>query len=213
MDIKNFECEEDLSQYTDSMLYDSDTTIAHIECAAADGTSVEMDLMVRGHVKVEYNGCTYKTPSDFPERLKKLIRKFPNKWDLHRNIFISENNWFEYIYTVTQNGESYSDGIMFEKDLSKYSVEDLREEMLELCGNIIKNLGAQSTQFCPWCYQPLAEDGRCYNDKCKAYDPISQYFDEPSEEDIAKDIEALNKRLEEENNSGSAAVTDNETIF
>ncbi len=35
---------------------------------------------------------------------------------------------------------------------------------------------------CPHCGKQYAEDGRCYNQDCDAYDPISQYFDEPNEE-------------------------------
>ena len=35
----------------------------------------------------------------------------------------------------------------------------------------------ESDNTCPSCGKPYAEDGRCYNDDCEEYDPLSQYFD------------------------------------
>ena len=51
---------------------------------------------------------------------------------------------------------------------------------------------------CPRCNKPLGPDGRCYNSKCEEYDPLSQYFDGPSEEDMKEDIRQLKERLDAE---------------
>ncbi len=49
--------------------------------------------------------------------------------------------------------------------------------------------------LCPCCKKHLAEDGRCYNNECTAYDPLSQYFDGPSKEDLEANIKLLNEQI------------------
>lgn len=39
-------------------------------------------------------------------------------------------------------------------------------------------------KHCPSCGKPYDKDGRCYNGDCEQYDPLSQYFDEPDEDDL-----------------------------
>ena len=135
MKIINFECDKNLSQYVDSMLFDSNTIIASMTCEINEH-QINIDLMTRGYVNVEYKGDTYRYPSEFPQELKIKIKENPNWWD-DEDVYIDENNWFEYIYDDTINGKTYSDGIVFEDDLSKYSVEQVKDDMVEVCKWIV----------------------------------------------------------------------------
>lgn len=54
---------------------------------------------------------------------------------------------------------------------------------------------SKETAPCPACGEPLCSDGRCYNNKCKEYDPLSQYFDGPSEEELTTDVAKLKERM------------------
>ena len=138
MKLIKFELLDNLSKYTDSMLFDSNTVIAKMVCEHK-GHTINVGLMVRGYVKVEYKGDIYTNPSDFPEELRNTIEANPNLWMLENDdVEIWENNWFEYIYDHSFNGRTYSDGIMFEDDLSKYTAEELEKAMLEICKYIVE---------------------------------------------------------------------------
>lgn len=139
MKVIEFKVFDELSKYKDSMLFDSGTIIATIECEH-NNHIVQIDLRVCGHVKVYYKGDYYRYSSEFPEELKEIIRDNPNGWDyLNDDIGVCENNWFEYIFTESFEGRSYSDGIMFEDDLSKYSEEQLKQDMIDTCKSIAEN--------------------------------------------------------------------------
>lgn len=72
----------------DSMCHDSGTTI----CTYTNGSD-RIDIEVRGHVKVWYNGEVYKHYSDMPEKLQDLFTTgaaYSND-----QIDIQENNWYE----------------------------------------------------------------------------------------------------------------------
>ena len=133
MEIKSFKCNE-LSQYVDSMLFDSGEQIAEM-VFEDNGKEIYISLEVRGDVKVFFNEQTYRYPSEFPEELKEIIKGHPILWDCEDDIFVDMNNWFEYIFEV--DGK-YSDVIMCEWDISKGTSEDIKREMLEICEYILK---------------------------------------------------------------------------
>lgn len=66
----------------------------------------------------------------------------------------------------------------------------------------------QTKEFCLYCNKPLAKDGRCYNNKCVAYDPLSQYFDGPSQEELEADIKSLTERIKNINDSDIVSESD-----
>lgn len=136
--ITCFRCDPDLARYTDSMLFDSGTEIASATFVRPNGDSVEVSLEVRGDVRVEYEGSIYTEPSEFPEGLRNRIETHPGDWDICApsgegndepcpDVFVEDNNWFEAIYTVEHDGCSYSDGVLYEEDLSKASPCDVLE--------------------------------------------------------------------------------------
>lgn len=137
--VKNFYCEE-LSQYTESMLFDSGEEIAYGEFQV-NGHNVSVSLEVRGEVRVTYKGETYRTPTEFPDELKALIKEHPHNWDAYSpsgegndkedgNIFVGNNNWFEFIFSVEDEPEN--DGFVCEIDLSEAGADDVLKEMLKV---------------------------------------------------------------------------------
>lgn len=127
--VKEFSCSDNLAQYIDSMLFDSGECIASMDYFDEEtGKSVTLDLKVCGCVKVTFKETEYTHYSDFPEQLKKLIKK-NREWDLDDRVYVDENNWFEYIFDVG----GFSDGIMFESDLSTYTPDQLEKEMESVC--------------------------------------------------------------------------------
>lgn len=120
--ILNFKCEDDLSKYTDSMLFDSGEVIASGSFAFM-GNRLDIDLVIAGDVAVTYKEDVYHSPSEFPDELKELIRS-DRWWDTNDNVYVGLNNWFEYVYE--------GDGDVLEDDLSKMTKEDVKSDMLEI---------------------------------------------------------------------------------
>lgn len=170
--ILEYKVLKDLKECVDSMLFDSDTTIAHLIAESKTGLKVDVSLMVRGAVSVEYKGKTYRKPSEFPQELIDRIKAKPNDWlnpsmgfdpenltteQLNRisallaqgipddyfeedDIYVSCNNWFEYIYEVSGNDHEEQDGILFEADLAALTEEALQAEMLAIATEIIEEV-------------------------------------------------------------------------
>lgn len=131
-----FDCDPDLSKYTDSMLFDSDTeTIAEgIFKKTIDGRGeLGIELCVRGAVRVETDGLIYTSPSDFPDWLKERIKKHPNGWQYleteDKEVFCHDSNWFELLVTSERG---YCNGYVYESDLSKDTPEDVYRTMFEI---------------------------------------------------------------------------------
>ena len=152
---------EVLSDCVDSMLFDSDTTIAGITAQSADGCfAVSVALMVRGEVSVTFKGKTYRKPSQFPQELKDRIRKFPGEWDCldgdlkdfnpdamaelfdpnaedEDDLYISCSNWFEYLYTVIDGEDTRKDGICCEEDLASMTNDALEVAMMTVAKEVV----------------------------------------------------------------------------
>lgn len=141
--IKEFKCVEDLTPYVDSMLFDSNTVIATMKYED-DDWELFIDLGVRGDVRVEYKGETYRYPSDFPDELIERIKTNPNWWDITSpsgegeddgsNVYIQDNNWFEYIFDIRHKRRNidYTEGELYEADLSEDTPEGIKEDMFRL---------------------------------------------------------------------------------
>ena len=122
----------DLTEYTDSMLFDSigdggEDGIAE-GTFAYNGKTLVINLDVRGEVSVTYKEETYYKPSEFPEELKERIRKNPNEWMFMENdedgdICVNMNNWFEYTWDSAE-------GEVCEDDLSISTKEEVLESMM-----------------------------------------------------------------------------------
>lgn len=53
-------------------------------------------------------------------------------------LYISCNNWFEYIYTVRGEGYEHTDGVLFEENLATLSNDDLQVAMLTFAKEVIE---------------------------------------------------------------------------
>jgi hypothetical protein len=139
MKIKSFKCNDNLSQYVDSMLFDNGVCIAEMECEFDNGDMCTISLEVRGEVNVDFNETTYRSPSEFPDELKNIIKE-NRLWDCESCVYVDMNNWFEYMFTVKDDKYQYTDGVMCEWDISKGTPEDIKKEMIEICEWIAENL-------------------------------------------------------------------------
>ena len=138
MKIKSFECSNNLGQYVDSMLFESGTCIAEMECECDNGFICTVTLEVRGEIGVDFNGVRYRHPSEFPPALRELIETTPGWWDIEDNVYIDMNNWFEYMYTLKDDVYQYTDGMLCEWDISQGTPEDIKKEMIEICEFVAK---------------------------------------------------------------------------
>lgn len=125
-----FECDDNLEKYKDSMLFDS-TSMGGDSIAAGTfeykNQSFTVYLDVCGEVNVTYKDKTYDKPSEFPCELRNLIESNPSDWTRCEDVYVSFNNWFEYIFN--------SDGKMLAGDLSQMSKEDVLNSMYAIARN------------------------------------------------------------------------------
>lgn len=125
MEIINFEPFEDLTNIPDSMLIDSDTEIARL--TLDDFVVKYATLEVRGDVIVTFKGERYRTPSEFPEELKELIRNDPNFWDPEcSGVYVVNNNWFKAFLWDENNQYLTSDYV----DAENLSADSIKEMLL-----------------------------------------------------------------------------------
>lgn len=82
-----FYLDEDLTNVTDSMEFDSGTEIATLSFGDS-----EASIMVCGEVRVTFKDELYRKPSEFPEELKEIIRA-GHVFD-HEDVYVGNNNWF-----------------------------------------------------------------------------------------------------------------------
>lgn len=131
---EKFECQKNLSVYTDSMLFDnfmSDKSLEDDESYIAGATftnglpkdDLNVRLVVAGEVRVIYKDIVYTRPSDFPDELKKLIKENPNNWQTDEDVAVDMQNWFEVVL-VEDN-----DAWVFEDNVSKKTPEEILEVM------------------------------------------------------------------------------------
>jgi hypothetical protein len=126
--VTSFDCDNDLSKYTDSLLFCSGDVAATMTMEDDRGYSLSMELIVTGDVNVEFEGEIYTSPDDFPPELKQAVKE--GRYD---DIQINSNNWFELVYSLTDSKgkEIACDGDVWESDISKMTAEQLKADMQE----------------------------------------------------------------------------------
>ena len=138
--VIRFKCVEDLSKYTNSLLFDS-TSKGGDRIASGifvrDGKKITINLDILGDVAVTYKGEVYHTASEFPDELLEIIRKNPNDWEVYApsgegnddedgEMYATLNNWFSFVCDETGDDEPYED------DLSKATPDDILTQMKEM---------------------------------------------------------------------------------
>lgn len=109
---------------TDSLLLDSGVTVYS---AVVDG-KWEVSLRTCGDVKIIWKEESYRYPQDFPEELKKVIRK--GKLDSHPDASVVMNNWYE-MFVYAKNGDLvYND--VWDEDISTLTEEQAKNDILDV---------------------------------------------------------------------------------
>ena len=130
--IVHFTCEENLSKYVSSMLFDSGEEIAR-GFFYYNGELLKISLKICGEVSVTYKDEVYHRPSEFPDELIERIKKHPYDWDVYSpsgegndetegEIYVGLNNWFEYIIN--------EEGYVYEEDLSEAYPDMILTDMI-----------------------------------------------------------------------------------
>lgn len=135
LEIKNFDCDEDLAQYSETLLCDGDDAIAVMYAEDKDGNGVSLDLRVRGEVRVGYRESPdddfvyYKHYSQFPPELTEILKN----GEFSELVDIDNNNCIETVYYIyDSNGEElYCDGIV-EEDITKMTPDDMKAHLMSL---------------------------------------------------------------------------------
>ena len=117
-----FYLDEDLTNVTDSMEFDSGTEIATLSFGDS-----EASIMVCGEVRVTFKDELYRKPSEFPEELKEIIRA-GHVFD-HENVYVGNNNWFAIQF---RDGTEWdpNDDVVDVEGLSKQEVFSLMWDAL-----------------------------------------------------------------------------------
>jgi hypothetical protein len=115
---------EDLIKCTDSLLFNSETTIAKLEV-----DDYCLCLEVQGEVRIVDNQTqeVYKTPSEFPQELKDAIKSGDIFEDLTDRYYVDNNNWFNA--TFFKNNKKIDDDV-WELEFHNYTEFQLLEEMM-----------------------------------------------------------------------------------
>ena len=151
--LKNFRCNQDLSQYTSSLLFDSIDTKLADDCNIIlyddtdgsgdtiafgefehEGERFNISLEIRGEIRISFDGNIYTSPLEYPEDLTSLIKAHPYDFDVcdeaaGHEIYIDNNNWFEYIFGPDG---AMNDGYVYEQDLSKATADMIKEDMFKI---------------------------------------------------------------------------------
>ena len=117
-----FYLDEDLTNVTDSMEFDSGTEIATLSFGDS-----EASIMVCGEVRVTFKDELYRKPSEFPEELKEIIRA-GHVFD-HEDVYVGNNNWFAIQF---RDGTEWdpNDDVVDVEGLSKQEVFSLMWDAL-----------------------------------------------------------------------------------
>lgn len=129
---ENFWCDKDLSECTDSLLFDWDKSIAEYTATDENGNTVNIWLAVKGEVNI----TRLDTEDDFRRRKdydEELIADIKSGKIYTSKYSINNNNWFEGIYTLTNATGKYvdSDGEAYEDDFSKKTKDELKADLRE----------------------------------------------------------------------------------
>jgi hypothetical protein len=103
---------EDLIKCTDSLLFNSETTIAKLEV-----DDYCLCLEVQGEVRIVDNQTqeVYKTPSEFPQELKDAIKSGDIFEDLTDRYYVDNNNWFNATFFKNNKKAQMDYGIYQQK--------------------------------------------------------------------------------------------------
>lgn len=134
--VTRFDCDKNLAQYDNTLLCDGDDAICIMTVEDECGNRVELDLRVRGEVRVFWDGCVYKHYSQFPPELTEYIKNGGDWWGGYydNGCYADESNWLEVTYTIyNSDGEEIKTGSAgdFFEDMKEMTPKKLQDILLE----------------------------------------------------------------------------------
>ena len=138
-----FYCSDNLSEYSDSLLFDSDEDIAGLKLYDSDGGYANVRLTVKGDKEVwlldkdgnVHDGVTYSKASKYPAELREAIKNGKEGEDYG----YSDNNWFEYIYEIRDKNDNiiHNDDVVFDwNSTTDFTPEKLKADMLRFAESL-----------------------------------------------------------------------------
>jgi len=120
-----------LEQYTESLLFDSDELIAAAYFSDEDGNTVKLYLGVAGEKKIALPkdpDTSYRYANEYPEELVRAIKEGV----MDRDYIVSMNNWFSLDFEITdEDGKILADDDEpWEDDISKRTNEELKNQLI-----------------------------------------------------------------------------------
>lgn len=135
-----FWCDKDLSECKDSLLFNSDVSIAEYTATDENGNTMNLWLTVKGDVDISRidGEKRFRSVSEYDDELIADIKS--GEVYNQSKYAISLNNWFEVIYTLTDDDghDIYEDGIVYDGgDISKMTKKELEADLREMARNLI----------------------------------------------------------------------------
>lgn len=116
-----FKC-GDLTEYTDSLLFDTGETIATLEYK-----NFLIVIDVTGEKKIYFNDEVYTQAFDYPDELIENIKN-GHIYDYQEDCYLEDNNWFD---VVIFKNKCYIYDEVFEEDLCQLTPEKLKKIMID----------------------------------------------------------------------------------
>ena len=143
-----FYCSDNLSEYSNSLLFDSNEDIAGLNLYDSEGGYLNVWLTVKGDKEVWLldededvrDGVSYRKVSEYPEELREAIKNGKEG----ENYGCDSKNWFEYIYEFVDKDDNitHRDGEMFGwNSLSDFTPEKLKADMLRVAEELFNSCG------------------------------------------------------------------------
>lgn len=137
-----FYCDEDLSQYTDSLLFDSDEDIAGLKMYDTNDNCVELWLTVRGEKDIfllDENGDViederYKYAREYSQKMIDAIKNGTDGIDYACN----NNNWFEVLYSHGKGDKLIGDNGEVWDGFDKQTAEQLKSELSDFAKELFE---------------------------------------------------------------------------
>lgn len=110
---------KNLKECTDSLLFDSETTIAILEI-----DDCLLCLETQGEVRIvdTKNQAVYNTPSKFPQELKEYIKSGDIYSNPNDKYYVDNNNWFNWTFHKESN--------LVDDDVCEIQIHNLTEGQL-----------------------------------------------------------------------------------
>ena len=135
--VTRFDCDKNLAQYDNTLLCDGDDAICIMTVEDECGNRVELDLRVRGEVRVFWDGCVYKHYSQFPSELTEYLKNGGDWYsgDCDTGCYVDMSNWLEVIYAAYNSDDEEvgydSVGEFCESDISGMTPSQLKDILLD----------------------------------------------------------------------------------